>query len=115
MHRVLSALALTAALALAGVASAQQCPMGSYRSIDNWGNSVCKRMSDQSTESAERPRYQACPMGSYQTVDNYGNQICRTFEASNQPRTDYYDTSRGCPVGFYQGVDNYGRPACKRF
>lgn len=97
-------------------AQAQQCPAGSYPSVDSFGNQVCKRFSDQSTATAQVPRGQTCPMGSFPTVDSYGNQICRSQGAApSQPHTDYYDTSRGCPAGTFQTVDAYGDPVCKRF
>ena len=115
MHRVLVVSALIAATAGLTPAQAQQCPMGSYPSVDSWGNQICRRVSDQSAATAQVPRGQTCPNGAYPTVDGYGNQICRSFNTPNQPRTDYYDTSRGCPMGSYPSVDSYGNNVCKRF
>ena len=100
---------------VAAPASAQQCPIGSYPWVDSWGNSTCKRHGDGSTATTQVPRGMTCPMGSYPTVDNWGNNICRTHSTSNQPRTDYYDTSRGCPAGTYQSIDKWGNNVCKRF
>jgi hypothetical protein len=105
---------IVAALALGTPAYAGQCPAGSYPSVDNWGNQICKRFSDQSTATAQVPRDQQCPNGAYPTMDNFGNQVCRSFGASNQPRTDYYDTSHGCPIGTIPWVDMYGNNVCKR-
>jgi hypothetical protein len=48
-------------------------------------------------------------------VDGYGNRICRSFDTPNQPRTDYYDTSKGCPAGMFPTVDGYGNKVCKPF
>lgn len=95
------------------------CPTGSYRTVDSWGNSICKRF-DGSTATVDVRPQQTCPTGSYSTVDNFGNRICRSFQSSpQQPQTDYYDRSTrnasGCPTGFYPGVDNYGNRVCKRF
>jgi hypothetical protein len=95
-------------------AQAQQCPPGAFPSVDNWGNQTCKRFSDQSTATTQVPRGQQCPTGAIPAVDNFGNPICRSIAAPNQPRTDYYDTSRGCPVGTLPSVDMYGNQVCKR-
>jgi hypothetical protein len=110
----LSAVILAALVASAcGSAQAQQCPAGAFPTVDNWGNKVCRRFSDQSTATTEVPRNQTCPNGAYPTVDGYGNRICRSFETPNQPRTDYYDTSKGCPAGMFPTVDGYGNRVCK--
>lgn len=97
----------------------QQCPTGAYPWVDNWGNHICRRFEDQSTATVRRPAPNTCPTGSYPWVDSWGNNICRTFNSTDpgpsQPRTDYYDTSRGCPVGTYPWVDNWGNKVCKRF
>ena len=120
MKRVIFGAAAAAALGLSAVAGsspaqAQQCPAGGYPSVDNWGNQVCKRFSDQSTATTRVPHSQACPNGSAPAVDNWGNQVCRSFADPNRPRTDYYDTSHGCPTGTYPSVDTYGNQVCKRF
>lgn len=115
MRRVLILSALMAAISGFAPALAQQCPMGSFPSVDSWGNQVCKRFGDQSTATAQVQRGQQCPNGAYPTVDNFGNQICRSFNAPNQPGTDYYDTSKGCPMGTFPTVDTYGNNVCKRF
>jgi hypothetical protein len=112
---VLLTSALVAATAGLSPAQAQQCPVGSYPSVDSWGNQVCKRFSDQSTATVQAPRGQACPTGSNQAVDTWGNPVCRSFESPNQPRTDYYDTSKGCPAGTHEWVDNWGNKVCKSF
>lgn len=96
-------------------AQAQQCPVGSYPWVDSWGNKTCKRYSDGSAATTEAPRGQTCPMGSYSWVDSWGNKICRTYETGNQPRTDYYDTSKGCPVGTYEWADEWGNKVCKKY
>jgi hypothetical protein len=108
---ILSALiATTAAPALA-----QQCPTGSFPAVDAWGNKICQRVEDGSAATTEVPRGQACPTGAYPWTDNWGNKICRTFDSPNQPRTDYYDTSKGCPTGTHDWVDEWGNKVCKPF
>jgi hypothetical protein len=116
--RIAAALILSALIsATAGVpaAQAQQCPAGTYPSVDTWGNQVCKRFSDNSAAAVQTPHNQACPNGAYPTVDKWGTQVCRTFDTPNQPRTDYYDTSKGCPVGSLPSMDSWGNKVCKPF
>lgn len=115
--KIAAALTLSAALAASAspVWAQQRCPTGSYPSFDSWGNHVCKRFDDGSTATAEVRGAQKCPNGAYPTVDNFGNKVCRSFDAPGQPRTDYYDTSKGCPMGTYPSVDSYGNKACKKY
>lgn len=114
--RGLSILALSALITSAAVApaQAQQCPVGSLPWVDSWGNHICRRM-DGSTATTEVPRGQTCPTGSYPWTDDWGNRICRKDGAPNQPRTDYYDTSKGCPAGTHNWVDDWGNKVCKPF
>lgn len=111
---ILSA-AVLSLLTVGSPAVAQDCPIGSYPWVDNWGNKICKRHGDGSTATIETPRAQTCPTGSYPWVDNWGNKVCRTHDTPNQPRADYYDTSKGCPVGTLPGVDQWGNKTCKKF
>ena len=112
-----SFLALCAVVMMAGLAApaaAQNCPIGSYPSVDSWGNNICKRTGGGGTASVQAPSGGGCPIGSYPTVDRYGNQVCRQPGSSSRPQTDYYDTSKGCPIGSYPSVDSYGNKVCKR-
>lgn len=115
MQKFLFLLCVLIVSANADVAVAQQCPAGTYQWADSWGNQTCRRFSDGTDAVTRAPRGQQCPNGSYPWTDNWGNQICRTYQNNNQPRTDYYDTSRGCPAGTYQWRDNWGNPVCRRF
>ncbi len=112
---IMKVAAVFAALALATIGSsaaqAQSCPIGSYPSVDNFGNRICKRSSDGSAASTEVPRGQTCPIGAYPTVDSYGNKVCRSSNGGG----DSYDTSKGCPTGSYRSVDSYGNKVCKPF
>lgn len=115
---------IAAVLILAGLVSAaagvspalaQQCRPGSYPALDDFGNKVCKRLSDGDTVSTQVPRGQVCPAGAYPTLDSYGNRICRSEATPTRPRTDYYDTSKGCPTGSFQTLDSFGNKVCKAF
>jgi hypothetical protein len=115
--KVVTALMLAALVSTsAGLApaKAQQCPAGTFPTVDSWGNQVCKRLSDQSTAMVQKPPGQACPNGAHPAVDNFGNQICRSEAMGSQPQTDYYDTSKGCPAGTIPWVDTFGNHVCKR-
>lgn len=94
------------------------CPTGSYRSVDGYGNSICKRFDGSTATVTTRPQ-QTCPNGAYSTIDNYGNRICRSYATPQQPQTDYYrpnpNNATGCPNGFYRTVDSYGNRVCKAF
>jgi hypothetical protein len=115
----ITAVAALAALAsvMLGVSMAQagQCPIGSHPSVDSWGNKICERFSDGSTATTEVPSGHSCPIGSHPWVDAWGNKICRSEGSASEPRTDYYDTSKGCPTGTYRSVDSYGNKTCKKF
>ncbi len=108
----LTTLCLTALLyfMLVSQAAAQNCPVGSFPWVDNWGNSICKSFDTGQTRLLEGT-LDRCPPGTFQWVDNWGNRICKSFGGSNQ----FYDTSEGCPIGTYSWVDNWGNPVCKRF
>src|SRR5262245_15824849 len=80
------------------------CPMGSFPSVDQWGNSVCQRYNT-GTPSTIEGSLERCPMGSYPSVDSWGNRVCRQ---PNSGSGGAYDTSRGCPMGFFPSVDQWG-------
>jgi len=92
--------------------AAQSCPTGTYPWVDTWGNNICKRFSDGSAATTQTPEGRTCPNGSHPWVDSWGNKVCRSFD---QPKTDYYDTSKGCPTGTYPWADEWGNKICKRF
>jgi len=89
---------------------AQQCPVGSYLWVDNWGNRICKRFDTGETTTVEG-NIENCFPGTYPWVDEWGSRICKGFKSGQQ----YYDTSKGCPIGTYQWIDNWGNPVCVRF
>jgi len=91
-------------------AFAQQCPVGSYPSVDNWGNLICKSF-DTGRSTTIEGSLDRCPTGTYASVDEWGNRICKGFKGTQR----YYDTSKGCPIGTYPSVDNWGNQVCKRF
>jgi hypothetical protein len=91
-------------------ANAQQCPIGSFAWVDNWGNQICKSF-DSGQATAIEGNLQNCPIGTHPWVDNWGNQICQSFNGGQQ----YYDTSQGCPVGTYQWMDSWGNQVCRQF
>jgi hypothetical protein len=95
---------------LLGTSSAfAQCPIGSFPSVDNWGNQICKTFNN--STSTIQGSLDNCPVGSHPFVDNWGNRICQTFGSG----TRYYDTSGGCPIGTFPGVDSWGNQTCKSF
>jgi hypothetical protein len=120
MSAIIGALLLAVGLfAFTGDAEAQSaCPTGSYRSIDSYGNSICKRFDGSTATVTTRPQ-QTCPNGAYSTIDSYGNRICRSYATPQQPQTDYYrpnpNNAAGCPNGFYRTIDNYGNKVCTPF
>ncbi len=89
---------------------AQQCPIGSYPSVDNWGNRICKSF-DTGRATTIEGGLDKCPTGTHIWVDEWGNRICKSFEGNQQ----YYDTLKGCPVGMYPWVDTWGNRVCKKF
>ena len=88
------------------------CPVGTYQSVDAYGNQICKRLDDGSAAVTQSNPITNCPNGSFQSVDNMGNRVCKSF---NDAGPTYYDTSKGCPIGTYKSVDNFGNPVCKKF
>lgn len=86
------------------------CPLGTFPSLDNFGNQICKRFDTGATDSVRVPAGQ-CPNGSHKAVDEYGNHICESYTGDRQR---YYDTSKGCPNGFIPFPDEFGRMGCKR-
>lgn len=93
---------------LAVATPGQACPIGSYEWVDSWGNSVCKRLDDDSTATVKNPSGPSgCPIGRYLWVDSWGNRVCRGDDG------DAYDTSRGCPIGSYPWVDSWGNRTCR--
>jgi hypothetical protein len=85
------------------------CPIGSYPSIDTYGNRICESFGGRTTTI--EGGLNRCPIGSYPSIDTYGNRICESFGGRNQ----YYDTSRGCPIGTFPSIDTWGNKACERF
>jgi hypothetical protein len=61
------------------------CP---NRSVDKWGNKICKRFGDGSTATVQTSTPDGCPIGSYRTFDNWGNRICQSFGGDQRS----YDT-----------------------
>jgi hypothetical protein len=98
------------ALGIAADANAQQCPIGSFPGVDNWGNQICKSFDSGQTTTIQG-NLQNCPTGTHPWVDNWGNQICQSFNGGTQ----YYDTSGGCPIGSHPWVDNWGNQVCRQF
>jgi hypothetical protein len=90
------------------------CPIGSYPSVDQWGNQACKPFGG-GPPTVVQGTLDNCPIGSHPWVDQWGNRVCQTFQQPQQPTQQFYDTSKGCPVGMYPWVDNWGNPTCKRF
>lgn len=85
------------------------CPIGSFPSVDSWGNQICKTFGG--STSSIQGGLDNCPVGSYPFVDNLGNRVCQTFNSG----TRYYDTTAGCPIGSHPWVDNWGNQVCKSF
>jgi|SRR5271157_6000962 len=96
-------------ITLLGVSSAfaQQCPIGSFPSVDSWGNQICKTFGG-ATETIQGS-LDTCPIGFHPWVDSWGNQVCQSFDSG----TNAYDTSKGCPIGTTPWVDEWGNPICK--
>jgi hypothetical protein len=99
-------------LTISQPASALQCPIGSFPSVDGWGNNICQRIGDGSA-AVTQTAPGGCPIGSHPWVDNWGNRVCQS-DGGATGGTTYYDTSRGCPVGFMRWVDSWGNPVCRR-
>jgi hypothetical protein len=96
---------------VAGVAAnAHACPIGSFPSVDSWGNQICKTLDTGQTTTIQGS-VENCPIGTHPWVDNWGNKICQSFTGGAQ----YHDTSGGCPIGAYQWVDNWGNKVCRQF
>ncbi len=110
MKLLIAVLVLVSVALPAKPAHAQQCPVGSFPWVDQWGNQICKR-SDSGRTTTIEGSLDKCPTGTYPWVDSWGNHICRSFQGGGQ----FYDTSKGCPTGTYPWVDDWGNPVCKRF
>lgn len=90
------------------------CPIGSFPSIDQWGNQVCRPIGGGAPNAAQGT-LDNCPIGSFPSIDTYGNRVCKTFSSPQQPSREYYDTSQGCPIGTFTSIDNFGNSVCKGF
>jgi hypothetical protein len=102
---------IVATIFVAGVAAnAGACPIGSFPSVDNWGNQICKTLDTGQTTTIQGS-VENCPVGTHPWVDTWGNKICQSFTGGSQ----YYDASGGCPIGMYQWVDNWGNKICRSF
>jgi hypothetical protein len=99
-------------LAISQPASALQCRIGSFPSVDGWGNNICQRLANGGA-AVTQAAPGGCPRGSHPWVDNWGNRVCQSNGGPTAGAT-YYDTSRGCPVGFMPWADNWGNPVCRR-
>jgi hypothetical protein len=67
-----------ATIVAAGVAaSAHACPIGSFPSLDNWGNQICKTLDTGQTTTIQGS-VDNCPIGTHPWVDNWGNKICQS-------------------------------------
>jgi len=95
-------------------ALSEQCPTGSYQTVDQWGNKICKEFGSGGATKSIEGRINQCPTGTYSTVDSWGNRVCKEMKGDGRGK-EYHDTSRGCPVGSYQTVDQWGNKVCKRF
>ena len=101
---------ILAAIFIIGVGvEANACPIGSFPSVDNWGNQICKSFGGQTTTI--QGSVENCPIGSHPWVDSWGNRTCQSFDSGSQ----YYDTSGGCPIGTHPWVDNWGNQVCQGF
>ena len=90
--------------------TAHACPIGSFPSVDNWGNQICKTLDTGQTTTIQGS-VENYPIGTYPWVDTWGNKVCQVFTGGAQ----YHDTSSGCPVGTYQWVDGWGNKVCRQF
>ena len=86
------------------------CPIGSFPSVDNFGNQICKGFGSGDTRTLQGTTNQ-CPPGTHFDVDTYGNKVCKSFSNGQE----FHDTSKGCPIGSFPSVDKYGNKVCKRF
>ena len=100
---------LIALLLTLQASTAFACPIGSFPSVNSWGNQICKTFGEGSTSTIQGGLAN-CPVGSHPGVDSWGNQVCQSFGGGS-----YYDTSRGCPTGSYPSVDSWGNQTCKFF
>jgi hypothetical protein len=87
-----------------------QCPVGTYPSVDSWGNRICKSFDGGGTRSIEG-NLNNCPVGTHPGIDSWGNRMC---QSSDSPQK-FNDTSKGCPLGTYPWVDSSGNSVCKSF
>jgi hypothetical protein len=85
-------------------ALAINCPIGSFPSVDRWGNQTCQSLGGgpPSTVQGSLDNY---PMGTHPWVDQWGTKICKSYSAPAQQQLQLYDTSKGCPMGTYSWVD----------
>ncbi len=86
------------------------CPTGSHKWVDSWGNQICKEFFSGNVKTIQG-NINNCPTGTHRWVDDWGNPVCQSFDSQQQ----YYDTSKGCPIGSHKWVDNWGNPICEKF
>jgi hypothetical protein len=89
-------------------AALAKCPFGSFESVDQWGNDICRRFGGGTVTI--QGSLDDCPIGTFSSVDSFGNDDCKSLDG----RTKYYDTSNGCPLGTFESVDSLGNDVCKR-
>jgi hypothetical protein len=58
------------------VVNANACPVGSFPSVDNWGNQICKTFDFGQTTTIQGS-IENCPVGKHPWTDNWGNKIAR--------------------------------------
>ena len=108
---LVNCLALALMFGFASEAMAQNCPNGSFPTVDHDGNRICQGTeSNRALPSARNPAT-GCPNGAYPTIDSRGSKVCSSAER----KSDYYDAPRACPSGTYAGNDANGRRVCKSF
>ena len=89
--------------------SSATCPTGSFPTVDNWGNAICRRIGTGTTATAQPNPATGCPNGSFPSVDGMENNVCKSFNAG----PTYYDTSHGCPNGMAPSIDKWGNNTCR--
>jgi len=88
-------------------AHAQQCPVGSHPSVDQWGNRMCNVFALGAATTINGSRND-CPTGTHLWIDKWGNRNCTIIKKSRP----IYDNSNWCPVGTRPLVDEWGNRVC---
>ena len=112
MRALISVVWTVVTLATVGLvpsAVAQNCPIGTFPSVNQWGTPTCHPFGG-GPPAAVQGTLDSCPPGTHPWTDNWGNRTCKAFNGGQQ----LYDTSRGCPIGTHPWVDNWGNNVCKR-